>query len=64
MAVHNMSLGFPREITICAFVQGCIGWLGVKLGREEVGMREFSLQEIEEQLFDKEMSIEEDMLDY
>merc|ERR1719430_137444 len=44
--------------------QGCIGWLGVKLGRGEVGMREFSLQEIEEQLFDKEMSIEEDMLDY
>jgi len=44
--------------------QGCIGWLGVRLGREEVGMRELSLQEIEEQLFDKEMSIEEDMLDY
>jgi len=44
--------------------QGCIGWLGAKLGREEVGMRELSLQDIEEQLFDKEMSIEEDMLDY
>jgi len=44
--------------------QGCIGWLGVKLVREEVGMRELSFQEIEEQLFDKEMSIEEDMLDY
>ena len=27
-------------------------------------MRELSLQQIEEQLFDKEMSIEEDMLDY
>ena len=37
--------------------------LGVKLGREEVGMRELSLQEIEEQLFDKEMSVEEDLLD-
>ena len=48
----------------CDFLQGCGGWRGAKLGREEVGMREFSLQEIEEQLFDKEMSIEEDMLDY
>ena len=37
--------------------------LGVKLGREEVGMRELSFQEIEEQLFDKEMSVEEDLLD-
>ena len=27
-------------------------------------MRELSLQEIEEQLFDKEMSVEEDLLDY
>ena len=55
---------FHREIAICDFVQGCIGWLGAQLGREEVGMRELSLQEIEEQLFDKEMSIEEDMLDF
>ena len=46
------------------FSQGCIGLLGVKLGREEVKMRELSLQEIEEQLFDKEMSVEEDLLDY
>ena len=36
----------------------------MKLGREEVGMRELSLREIEEQLFDKEMSVEEDLLDY
>ena len=27
-------------------------------------MRELSLREIEEQLFDKEMSVEEDLLDY
>jgi len=39
--------------------QGCIGYLGVKLGREEVGMRDFSSQEIEEELFDKEMELEE-----
>ena len=52
------------HLTNCDFLQGCVGWLGVKLGREEVGMREFSLQAIEEQFFDKEMSIEEDMLDY
>ena len=56
--VHDFSYNF------CDFLQGCVGRLGAKLGREEVGMREFSLQEIEEQLFDKEMSIEEDMLDY
>ena len=36
----------------------------MKLGQEEVKMREFSFQEIEEQLFDKEMSVEEDLLDY
>jgi len=47
--------------------QGCIGYLGMKLGREEVGrdikqnvgMRDFSSQEIEEELFDKEMELEE-----
>ena len=45
-------------------LQGCIGWLGVKLGRGEVGMRELTLQEVEEQLFDKEMAVVEDMIDY
>ena len=38
--------------------------LGVKLGREEMGMRELRLEDIEEQLFDREMAVEEELLDY
>jgi len=44
--------------------QGCVGMVGVKLGREEMGMRELRLKDIEEQLFDREMAVEEELLDY
>merc|ERR1712130_684188 len=35
--------------------------LRVKFGREEMGMRELRLEDIEEQLFDREMAVEEEL---